>query len=104
TVTLQELEENSSELRDLRYWFVEKCLKVYDWSINEFAEGQNTAGLRIVGQSSAWCGIGQPIVTDEDHITLPKMPDEQHQVYKTARRMAFEVAKNHAGRMAAKAV
>lgn len=87
SVTLEELARDNPGLREMRDAFLNQA-SVQRWAIHQVAEGKDTFGLRIVDENSAFCGTGDCVVADEDHISLPKPKTRDSSVFRRAVRMA----------------
>lgn len=89
TVSIEELEAHHPRLLELNKWYRDHAA---DLGIETFVycEKLTTAGILVVNQTSADPGIpGVDVVPlDEDHISICKLADKQHQIYRRVKQLA----------------
>ncbi|RDE50730.1 MAG: TIR domain-containing protein [Candidatus Accumulibacter meliphilus] len=88
TVAVEDLQANDAHLRELSQWFSNNAqrLKI---DARVFFETQDTAGVRVVDETSANPGISGvvPIPVDADHYSICKPRDRNALVYKSIRQL-----------------
>ncbi len=83
SITLEELERSNPDLRALGQTFRTQAFE-YKWKVHQYAEGKDTRGVRVVDEHSANSTIGDFVVADEDHISLPKVASRESKIFKRA--------------------
>lgn len=96
TVTVQELERANPELRRLLEVFRSQA-RTHQWKVHQYAEGRDLLGCRIVDEFSAHSWVGDLVVDDEDHLSLPKLADQGRIIYRRAVRMIQEISAPRTG-------
>jgi len=91
TVTLEELERQNPGLREINEVFRHQA-RERNWLVHQFAEGRDTFKFRVVDEYSANSGVGDFVVTGEDHISLPKPANRRCMVYLRALRMLEDLS------------
>ena len=88
TVSIEELREHDTHLRDLYDWYRNHAPSLGIETVTYFELRGINGILRIVNPASAHPGVGaDPVGLDEDHISISKPRDQRAQVYGAVRDM-----------------
>lgn len=93
TVAVEELNANDPHLRELTQWYRNNAAQL-NIATRVFFETQDTAGMRIVDETSADPGIGGvvPVAVDGDHFEICKPVNRDALVYKSIRQFVSQWA------------
>ena len=84
TVTVTELEEHNTQLRDLGRWFREFYNRSRMKAI-VYTETRNVKGVRVVHDGDPYLAGVRPVPLDEDHISITKPKSDRSQLYRGVR-------------------